>query len=205
MRRFINQAWHINTSAWRCACTRHFDYDMLIWPIIYFLSSLCHLRRCPAHVCPPPPFSMFPPAPSDVLPVLASLLLETMLPKLYTKKSIFKTLANNCSSIPTMLGRLIAWFDIVYYEIIKGWDGGGEASITEASIGYWFDRAFCPHQETNAAVSSCPSVFKKVQVTKKEKGGGSWGKLSYFFPVTPINFSTVPPLNLQQLGFAPAP
>ena len=128
--RFINQAWHINTSAWRCAFTRHFDYDMLIWPIIYFLSSLCHLRQCPAHVCvcvcvcvcvP----SMFTPAPSDVLPVLASLLLETMLPKLYTKKSIFKTLANNCSSIPTMLGRLIAWFDIVYYEIIKGWDGGG--------------------------------------------------------------------------------
>lgn len=91
-------------SSYQSASITHFDYGMLIWPIICFPSFLCHLQflfliQSP----PPPPPPMFLPVPFDLLAVLACVLLETTLPKLYTKRSIFKTLANSCWLFPTTL------------------------------------------------------------------------------------------------------
>lgn len=82
---------------------------------------------------PPPPPTVRA-APSDLLRLLACLLLGTTLPKLCTKKSIFKTLESNCSSIETRLRCLIASFNIMYNEIIKGCDGGKPANLSECVL-----------------------------------------------------------------------
>lgn len=112
---------------------------------------------------------------------LYHLLLEATLPKLYTKKSIFKTLANYCASIQTMLRCLIAWFDIIYYEIIKGCNG--EESINHRSRNCIPNRLFFFPLIRDKY--HCLLFSKSKKKTKKKE----LRKLKLIFPVTPINFT----------------